>query len=160
MSEHCVYVCFSNTGAPFWIGVTKNLRRRKSELKQRHGALLFAMLPIHEGLNEQTALTFESALILAIGRKPEGPLLNQATYGTVRGHRFSIEHRKKIGQANSGKIRTEEMKAVQSAIKLGKRHTEETKAKMRASHLGKPHNLSEKGRERIQEANRRRKQHV
>lgn len=115
-------------------------------------------IKLHVGLTQDVAASYEVALIAAIGRGENGPLVNFTDGGEgQRGHvksaetraklraanlgksngPLSAEHRAKIGAAHSGMKRSEETKAKMSAASAGKPKSEEHRAALRGANLGK-----------------------
>jgi NUMOD3 motif-containing protein len=65
--------------------------------------------------------------------------LRRGKPGPMLGKNFSIEHRRKIGQAHEGKIVSAETRARISLSKKGKVMSEESRANMGKSHIGFKH---------------------
>lgn len=132
-SNYYVYALFRENGQPFYIGKGKGPRwtEHKSEAKAGKRGYRFNIIrgmisrefdfpriKIHEGLTETVAYEYETALIRAIGRYPNGPLVN-LTNG---------------GEGTSGRIWTAEARAKMSRREISL----ETRAKMSQSARTKP----------------------
>lgn len=137
MSEFYVYVLFHpETGAPFYVGkgCKNRLNAHKTDLRGNadrakiirsalEKGLDIPAIKVSEGLSEIEAFRREEAYIVAIGRKPEGPLVNKNDGGVGRRHP-DPEVRARIAEAAR-------------IASTGRRHTAETRAKMRASANGR-----------------------
>lgn len=72
------------------------------------------------------------------GTRPcESAIINARTI--TKGVALSVEHRRKIGEGNKGKIRSEECRAKLRAFNTGRKASEETRLKMSISHLRRQH---------------------
>lgn len=154
-ARYYVYVLFRENGVPFYVGKGQRDRWTTHEWYARRGAkgyrfnIIRAMLArgaevprvkLHEGLTEECAHRYETALIVAVGRYPHGPLVNQTdggegTSGLSRKH--TPEQTAKIRKALLGRKHTAESLAKMRAAHAGKRHSPETKAKMSAALRGR-----------------------
>jgi hypothetical protein len=65
--------------------------------------------------------------------------LRRGRPGFFKGKHFSEEHKRRISEANIGKIVSPETGAKISAAKLGKKHTAKSRANMARSHIGHKH---------------------
>jgi hypothetical protein len=163
-----VYVLFRESGTPFYAGKGRGARWTTHEKKAVKGRshkdniiarILSAGWPsvpkvkIAENLTNGRAAELEVIFIKAIGREPEGPLVNH-TAGGDGCVEPSAEVRKKMGAKNIGRRVTVETRAKMSAARRGKRlplesiirgglarrgqkRSLETRAKMRAAKSGK-----------------------
>lgn len=167
-----VYVLFRENGDPFYIGKGKDDRWRcherhaRADTKSHKSAIIrgihargFEVIKakIHEGLTEAIAHNYEVALIAAIGRGDDGPLVNRTDGGDgVTGMKHAGEARLSISKAHRGRQKPPEecaniaagklgskasaaARANMSAAHIGKTPTPETRAKISASHRGKKH---------------------
>lgn len=73
-----------------------------------------------------------------------------------RGHEVSEETRKKIGDANRGRVMSKETREKMSRSRKGHEVSEETREKIREKHIGK--NVSEETRKKISESKMGKKQ--
>jgi len=125
-----------------WMDHAKQLDRHPNKYLARIITKANANLPvvfIHQGLDERTAYEYEKALILAIGRKCDGgPLVNITSGGEgFSGLSHSIETRRKMSAAQTGKSPTEAHRKAISIAKKGKTFfSSETIEKMRLAKLG------------------------
>jgi hypothetical protein len=86
---------------------------------------------IREGLSEQAAFEIERAFIAAIGRFPDGPLVNLTDGGEgLSGHRHTAETKAKIGAKIRGRKQTPEEIAQRAAAQRGRPKTPEHAAKI------------------------------
>lgn len=140
-----VYALFREDGSPFYVGkghgnrcdhhVRDSRRGRSHKDRIIQGVAArgseIPIVKIADGLAESVALQYEIALIAAIGRTPDGPLVN-LTDG---------------GEGVAGLVHTAEHRAKNSAAQRGRKMSPESVAKTRAAKLGKP--LSPQHREKI-----------
>src|SRR5579863_5633440 len=111
--DYYVYILFRWNGWPLYVGkgqgdrinehlTPKNLAKNLHRAKAIRKTLLFLgdvpRIKIAENLTQDEALDLERRLILAIGRYPDGPLVN-ATDGGDGPYNFSDEVRRKISEA-------------------------------------------------------------
>lgn len=178
-SKYYIYCLFRPDGSPLYIGKGKGRRYRVHEwncnigknyksniiAKAKRASLEIPKIVIRNNLNEEEAFKFERAFIKAIGRYPNGPLVNMTDGGegasgsrqpktkwhrekiglALLGHGFSDETRAKISATkrgkpslwNKGKSLSEEHKDKLRAAKLGRALSEEHKAKIGAALIGK-----------------------
>lgn len=170
-NDFYIYCYFRPTGEPCYIGFGKGDRWQRHLRKScnRHLTAIIAkadsrlpVVKLHVGLSLEQAKQYEIALIKAIGRAPNGPLVNQTDGGDGRtGYKSSQATKDKLRQANIGKIRhamphTEETRAKMSASHRGKKRKPlslETRAKISASHMGMTFRHSDEAKEKIRKAN-------
>lgn len=122
-----VYALFRpDTGQPFYIGKGKGDRcydhtRKPGRQSNRHKAAIIRnahaaglevpVVKIAVGLTCDEALAAEVAFIAAVGRRPQGPLVNLTDGGDgFRGLDRTAEHRAKIGAAHRGKKVPDELR--------------------------------------------------
>lgn len=171
-NDFYIYCYFRPTGEPCYIGFGKGDRWQRHLRKScnRHLAAIIAkadsclpVVKLHVGLSLEQAKQYEIALIKAIGRAPNGPLVNQTDGGDGRtGYKSSQATKDKLRQANIGKIRhamphTEETRAKMSASHRGKKRKPlslETRAKISSAHVGMTFNHSEETKERLRRHNK------
>ena len=124
-----IYIYFRPNGEPCYVGKGRGARWREHIKRScnRHLRRIMALtdceLPcvkVRVGLSEAEAFEAEKAFIKAIGREPNGPLVN-ATDG---------------GEGQCGAKFLPSRRAAMSASRRGYRHSEETKAKISKSHRG------------------------
>lgn len=147
MNDSYVYVIFTLAGAPCYVGKGRGARwlvhnrgqshnKRLTRIINKYGRL--PIIKIREGLSEAESAATEIALIAAIGRGKNGPLVNMTDGGEgaagrdmravmarpeVRakcsaaklGRKLSVEHRAAIGAAHVGTKRSAEARATMSA---------------------------------------------
>lgn len=144
-----VYVFFDESGTPIYVGKGTGKRDRRYHPGPK--------VRVREGITENEAFETERALIRAIGRKPNGPLLNLSDGGEgISGYRYTVEQRarvsagakrrgispetiaKMIASPTRGRFgpHTEETKAKISRKKTGHPVTEEMRAKIKAARVG------------------------
>ena len=150
LADSYVYVLFRADGTPFYVGKGRATRWGDHERDARLGLhprlhrlniiremfrAGFKDIPkvkIAEGLTHQESLSREIAIIAAIGRYPDGPLVNQTPGGD--GYRDQpAEERAKTVARNQARIWTPEMRAKAAATQQGKKHSPEARAKMSAT---------------------------
>lgn len=126
---YCVYLLFDIEGQPFYVGCTKDIKRRKSEwytlpIKYK------AHVVIGEMLSKTTALALEALFISWLKCKRDGGcLLNKATF------------------ERKGSIRSEETRANMSLAAKTRRQpivSTLTKQKMRIAQTGRKHSEATK----------------
>jgi hypothetical protein len=105
--EFYVYILFRDNGLPFYVGKGRGRRWTVHEWQASKGrkghrfsiirdmqarGIEIPKIKLHEGLTETVAHDYETALIKAIRRKPEGPLVNLTDGGEgSTGYRFAPE---------------------------------------------------------------------
>jgi hypothetical protein len=172
LADCYVYVLFRADGSPFYVGKGQGDRWLDHERDARRGVRSYRFniirqmladgmpevpkVKIAEGLTHQRANAYEIALIAAIGRYPNGPLVNLTAGG--EGHSDqSPEAREKTREQNRKRVWSAESRAKVAASLRGnklspatiakrsatlrsnaKPRSIETRAKLRAIHLGKP----------------------
>jgi hypothetical protein len=93
---------------------------------------------LHEGLTEATAHEYEVALVAAIGRLPNGPLVNQTDGGEgASGYLPSVETRARLSAMRRGKKRPAELVAKTAEGLRGKPKSLEHRAKLAAANAGR-----------------------
>jgi hypothetical protein len=164
-----VYVLFREDGTtPFYVGKGAGNRwldhlRNPIRGPRRHkDSIISNMLAkgvdvpkqkVAENLTAEEALALEIKLIRLIGRKPNGPLVNETRGGegvvdpsdetrkrmgaSQRGRVHPPEIRAKIAAASSGRVQSEETKQKKSRALLGRKMSEAAVAKLRAASLGR-----------------------
>lgn len=151
--DYYVYILFRRNGLPFYVGKgracrisgTRNLKRYRGthkghiiEAAARLG-LETPAVKVSEGLTHIAACAVETALIAAIGRRPNGPLVNQ-TAGGDGAKDIDAEVRAKISISKKGGKHTAESRANMSRAHKGlpgRPHTKESREKISLAHLGK-----------------------
>lgn len=139
-----VYCLFRPNGLPFYIGKGTKKRMWDHEKPGRIGnchksniirqaqnnGLEIPKAILRDNLSEQEAYEVEEALIKAIGRHPDGPLVNRSHggEGSNSGVERSEAWRAGISAANKGRI----------GPNVGRTFSEEARANMSAAHKGKP----------------------
>jgi hypothetical protein len=138
-SDFYVYVLFRHdTGQPFYVGKGRRDRveRHFSDLRNPHKSHIIARakkvgcdiprVKIAVGMTERQAFDVEIAFIDAIGREPNGPLVNLTdggdgpSGGTWKLSEATIEKQNLAKRSRHGSF-------------VGRKHSEETLAKMRAT---------------------------
>jgi len=160
-----IYMLINNINGKFYIGSTKDFRKRKNShftalRRQKHcnkhlqrsfdmyGEKAFSFIRLHE--YEPTELiNNEQEYIDKF--KPEYNQSKKANPGSAE---KSPEHRRKISEANKGKVVSEETKKLISEARIGKPLTPEHKLAVSLGLLGRVQ--SEETRRKIGEANSRR----
>lgn len=113
MNRFYVYVIFRPNGIPCYVGKGEGWRWSRHATRARN-PILFAIyqkaggdLPIvrvRDGITEAEAFETEIALIAAIGRKPNGPLVNLTDGGDgAKGLRHTPEFRAQVSARFKGK---------------------------------------------------------
>lgn len=145
-----VYVIFRPNGVPCYVGKGRGRRWlvHKTRGQNKHLSAIYAkaggdlpILKVRENLTGLEAVDTEIALIAAIGRETcGGPLVNltDGGDGTVGfSEPKSAEHRRKIGDAQKGKIISVECRALLSKANRGRKRSPESIAKSIAGNLGR-----------------------
>lgn len=176
-SDFYIYVLFRENGQPFYIGKGHGYRmnthlaprwQKGAKGKNPHKnniinnmlarGLDIPRVKLRSGLTEQEANQIEIALIQAIGKEPDGPLVNitnggEGNTGTKRSAKHMIAFNRK-GQKNSDAHKA----AISRALKGRRlrpesyRHSEETRMKIRMANLGNTNCL---GRQHSDETKRK-----
>lgn len=146
MSDFYVYLLRRPDGRPCYVGKGRGRRWRRhaKQATNPHLANIYAKaggeLPaekLAEGLSESEAFALEMSMIAAIGREPNGPLVNMTDGGEgPSGFRFSAASRAKMAQSATGNKNC-----------LGRSASPEAKDRMRVAKTGK--NLSASHRKAI-----------
>ena len=150
LADSYVYVLFRADGTPFYVGAGRKSRWADHEKHARYGLgpqsprlnivremiqAGFKGIPkvkIAEGLTHQEARSREIALIAAIGRHPNGPLVNQTPGGD--GYlEHSAEHQAERAARNRARVWTPEMREKIAASLRGKKLSPESIAKRTAT---------------------------
>jgi hypothetical protein len=148
LADAYVYVLFRADGTPFYVGKGRKDRwgdhERDAKLGMRShklniiremlraGLKEVPKVKIAEGLTHREAFLREIAIIAAIGRYPDGPLVNR-TGGGDGNRDQSAEERAKTVARNRARVWTPEMRAKVAASLRGKKLSPETIAKMVAT---------------------------
>ena len=146
LADSYVYVLFRADGTPFYVGKGRKDRwgdherdarlglgprlHRLNIIREmfRAGFMDIPKVKIAEGLTHRESLSREIAIIAAIGRYPDGPLVNQTPGGD--GYRDQpAEERAKTAARNRARIWTPEMRAKAAEASRGKKQSPEAKAK-------------------------------
>jgi hypothetical protein len=129
-----VYVLFREDGSPFYIGkghgrrLTESIRgdERKNSHKQRiidkmnRAGIEIPAVKLRMHLLEAEAFEIENALIKAIGRQPNGPLVNLTDGGEgPSGRTLSESHRNALVMSRKGKKHSEVSRAKMSKAAMG-----------------------------------------
>jgi hypothetical protein len=154
LADSYVYVLFRADGTPFYVGKGRKDRWGDHERDARLGLGTrvhrlnviremfragFGDIPkvkVAEGLTHHEAISREIAIIAAIGRYPNGPLVNRTSGGEGNPDQ-SEEERAKTAARNRARIWTPEMRAKVAASLRGKKLSPETIAKRSAAIRGK-----------------------
>lgn len=144
-----VYIYFRPNGLPCYVG--KGTRDRWSVHERKclnpHFSNIIKSsskpLPkviIRNGLSNKDACALEIALIRAIGRKPDGPLVNMTDGGdgAMTGRNLTEEHKEKIRRAARRPENVAKMRKVGAAQRnnLGRKFSKEWRKKLSESHKG------------------------
>jgi hypothetical protein len=154
LADSYVYVLFRADGTPFYVGAGRKSRWTDHEKHARWGIRPdldrlniiremflagFKSIPkvkVTEGLTHQEAILREIALIAAIGRYPNGPLVNLTPGGD--GYReHSPEHQAERAARNRTRVWTPEMRAKAAENSRGKKLSPESIAKRSATMVGR-----------------------
>jgi hypothetical protein len=160
--EYYTYAYLREDGTPYYIGKGKGRR-----LYQKHNKFSpppkNRIIKLKQNLTEEDAFRHEIYMITVFGRKDLGTgILHNKTDGgegpsgvhmsderkklcaSMKGKKFTEEHKKKIGESNKGKPRQtkegmERLKKMQEERKgkPGKPHSEETKRKISEATKGR-----------------------
>ena len=157
-----IYVAFRLDGSPCYVGKGKGHRWRahlwRSHNRQLRGIVSrsggdIPIVIVRNGLTEQQAFECEVAFIAAIGRYPNGPLVNHTDGGEgTTGHKQSANTIEKRVSKLRGIPRPAEVVAGIALANLGKVRTDEVKEKLRG-----PKSLEH--RKKLSDAKKGRKQH-
>ena len=146
LADSYVYVLFRADGTPFYVGKGRSTRWGDHERDARAGLgpqvhrlnviremfrAGFKDIPkvkVAEGLTHREAIAREVAIIAAIGRYPNGPLVNRTSGGEGNPDQ-SEEQRAKTAARNRARIWTPEMRAKAAEASRGKKLSEESLAK-------------------------------
>lgn len=162
-NDFYVYCYFHPTGEPCYVGKGRGERWKahltKSACTNSHLRRIVAKaggdiphVKIHVGLSNDKATEFEIALIGAIGRYPNGPLVNKTDGGEgivgisddtreklrqkARARKWSNEQRAMLSAAHIGKPQDSAVVAKRANSNRGKTRTLETREKMSAAMKG------------------------
>jgi len=146
-----------DTGTPFYIGKGNSMRRfqhiwnvrariKRGMATKKDEAIAFFLdagfeIPIvlvRENITNHEAVATEIALIDALGRWPDGPLLNKTGGGGgLRLFKHAVSTRVKIGNGNRGQKRSPDQVARIIASQTGKKLSKEHKIKVGISGRGR-----------------------
>lgn len=164
-NTYYVYGLLRETGEPFYVGYGRGDRWNDHEREARYtlgsnprkiriirsmlasGLAEIPKVKFVEGLSRNEAADFEKALVAAIGRWPNGPLVNIIPGGKappVQDGPRSPEHRAKIAAAHRGMKATAEARANMSAAHRGKSLPLEQRAKIAAAGRGRSEEMRAK----------------
>lgn len=145
-ADFYVYVLFDEFAEPFYVGMghgrrwlnheseaSKGKRTTKAAIIRRMLRAGWAWIPkvlVHEGLTAERAFSYEVALIAAIGRRPDGPLVN-LTDGGEGGVNPSPEARAKMSPYSLSTEAQAQRNANVSAARTGKPLSPEHRAALR-----------------------------
>jgi hypothetical protein len=157
VTDFYVYAIFRPDGSPLYIGkgrgkrIASNSRGHNHRLQRilertRLDGFECSRIIIRDHLAERDAFETEILVIRAIGRHPNGPLVNLTDGGEgASGRVLSESHRRRISNAllgnknSTGNTCSSETRAKISAAQKGKprqRHSPETRARMSAARVG------------------------
>ena len=132
MNDYYVYLYLTDNRIPYYVGMGTGDRC------YRHCNSYDAPVPAREmiiilkaGLSQVKAWTMEQIFILMYGRKCDGGILDNKTRGGSGwggGSPATEERKRKIGDANRGRVLTEEHKRKLSEAKKGKKQSPEAVA--------------------------------
>lgn len=158
-ADYYVYIYFRLDGTPCYVGKGRG-RRWKIHLNGAHNPRLAKIIErsggelpiaiIRDELTDADAKATEVALIAAIGRGKNGPLVNftDGGEGTI-GWKQPDHVREAVSRAQTGRNPTAETRMKMAQSQVGRKHPDEVKAKISRSHQGKI--ISEDHRQRMRE---------
>jgi hypothetical protein len=144
MSSENIYYCYAlfrlDDGSTCYIGKGKGQRMNHHGWTQRKhrnvylGRIILkhgiAAVRIRDGLTEAEAFETERAFIAALGRHPNGPLVNLTDGGEgPAGMKYSDEHRARLSAARKGVPKSETHRNNMRIARLGKKAVAEQRAK-------------------------------
>ena len=148
LADFYVYVLFRADGSPFYVGKGRKDRWGDHERDARLGMKSYKFhiiremlragfkdipkVKVAEDLTHNEAIAREIAIIAAIGRHPNGPLVNQTSGGEGTPDQ-TAEERAKTAARNRARIWTPEMRAKAAASLRGKKLSPESIAKRTAT---------------------------
>lgn len=151
MNDYYVYQYLREDGTPYYIGKGKGNRLFSKKHTVNLPTDLTRIKKISENLTNDEARELEIKLIAKYGRKDLGTgILHNKTSGGEGINEPSDAIRKRMSDANKGKVLSEQTRAKISLARLGKSLSEETKQKMR-----KP--KSDEHKKKISETQQKRK---
>lgn len=172
-ADFYIYALFRESGIPFYIGKgcnrridihlhahpSDNSRKRAIIVSMRKNGKDVPRAKLAEGLTEEDAFRMETAFIKAIGRAPDGPLVNHSDGGegpsnpsaetrlkmrmAKLGRKLHPETIDKIRQANIGKKMSPQAIERTAAYRRGRQLSAESRAKMSAAQKGKKRHTPE-----------------
>jgi len=159
-NDFYIYAIFRPDGSPCYIGKGRGYRHRVHFYKgAKHdnrklmriiqdATWSLPVVKIRENLSEQAAFEIEIALISAIGRGRNGPLVNQTDGGDgTSGIVFSPERRAAISAVHKGKIISDEHRAILRKTSGSRIWSDESRNRISVSTRGKKKRLSAEARE-------------
>jgi len=154
--EYYTYAYLREDGTPYYIGRGKHQKKskyRRMNTKFGHSVSVpneKRRIILKDNLSLNDANKHEIYMIFIFGKKYDGTgilrnFVDGGTGGCVPGRKLSEKTKKKMSEAQKGKIISDEVRRKISKTKkgcfgtfTGKKHTEETKEKIRNIHKGKP----------------------
>ena len=145
-NDFYVYIYFRPDGRPCYVGKGRRHRWRK-HFGKCHNAHLRAIIEraggeipavkLRDDMSEEAAFAMERALIEAIGREPNGPLVNMSDGGEgPTGRKMTPQQVEKLRIVNTGRKKTPLEIERRAAQIRGRPRPESTKAALLASRKG------------------------
>lgn len=156
MNNYYTYAYLREDGTPYYIGRGKHQKKskyRRMNTKFGHSVSVpneKRRIILKDNLSLNDANKHEIYMIFIFGKKYDGTgilrnLADGGTGGTVPGRKLSEETKRKMSEAQKGKIISDEVRRKISKTKkgcfgtfTGKNHTKETKEKLSEMFKGKP----------------------
>jgi hypothetical protein len=132
MNDYYTYAYLREDLSPYYVGKGRTYRASSTNRCFKPPCIDRIVL-LRENMSEKQAFAHEREMIKMWGRKDLGNgMLRNLTDGGegMSGHKFSDEHKARIGLARKGRKHTEESKAKMSLSNKGRKKSEEHKAKM------------------------------